>query len=131
LTPFLGYSTAAFTNATIHSTLGQRGIAILAPICHIITYVVLSLHPPFPLLIVVNAISGFGNGLTDACFCAWIGVMGNANAVQGLLHSHYSLGALLAPLIATFMIVHGHLPWYSFYYVMVSRLTAFPLPMFV
>ncbi|ETI24571.1 hypothetical protein G647_03940 [Cladophialophora carrionii CBS 160.54] len=118
LTPFAGYSLAAFTNASIHSRLGQRGIVILAPLCHIITYAILSAHPPFPVLVISNTISGFGNGLTDACFCAWIGVMDKANAVQGCLHSCYSLGALFAPLIATSMVVHAKLPWYTFYYVM-------------
>ncbi|KAJ9617168.1 hypothetical protein H2200_000889 [Cladophialophora chaetospira] len=118
LTPFAGYSLAAFTNASIHSRLGQRGIAILAPLCHIVTYAILSAHPPFPVLVISNTISGFGNGLTDACFCAWIGVMDKANAVQGCLHSCYSLGALFAPLIATSMIVHAKLPWYTFYYFM-------------
>ena len=120
LTPFAGYSLAAFTNANIHSRLGQRGIAILAPLCHIVTYAILSAHPPFPVLVVFNAISGFGNGLTDACFCAWIGGMDKGNAVQGCLHSCYSLGALFAPLIATSMVVHAKLPWYNFYYFMVS-----------
>ncbi|EXJ60585.1 hypothetical protein A1O7_04738 [Cladophialophora yegresii CBS 114405] len=118
LTPFAGYSLAAFTNASIHSRLGQRGIVILAPLCHIITYAILSAHPPFPVLVISNTISGFGNGLTDACFCAWIGVMDKANAVQGCLHSCYSLGALFAPLIATSMVVHAKLPWYTFYYFM-------------
>ncbi|OAP61554.1 hypothetical protein AYL99_03757 [Fonsecaea erecta] len=120
LTPFAGYSLAAFTNATIHTKLGQRGIAVLAPLCHIVTYAVLSAHPPFPVLVVINTVSGFGNGLTDACFCAWIGAMDKANAVQGMLHSCYSLGALFAPLIATSMVVHAKLPWYTFYYFMVS-----------
>ncbi|KIW68574.1 hypothetical protein PV04_04512 [Phialophora macrospora] len=118
LTPFAGYSLAAFTNASLHSRLGQRGIVILAPLCHIVTYAILSAHPPFPVLVIINTISGFGNGLTDACFCAWIGVMDKANAVQGCLHSCYSLGALFAPLIATSMVVHAKLPWYTFYYVM-------------
>lgn len=79
LTPFAGYSVAAFLNARIHMKFGQRGIAILAPICHIITFVVLAVHPPWPVLVVCNAISGFGNGLLDACFCAWIGVMDKAS----------------------------------------------------
>lgn len=119
LTPFAGYSLAAFTNASIHARFGQRGIAIMAPICHIITYSVLAAHPPFPVLVVANAVSGFGNGLTDACFCAWIGVMDNPNAVQGCLHSCYSVGALLAPLIATSMVVKAKMPWWNFYLVMV------------
>ncbi|KAJ6788935.1 hypothetical protein PWT90_00146 [Aphanocladium album] len=120
LTPFLGYSLAAFTNARIHVKFGQRGIAVMAPLCHIITYAVLASHPPYPALIVVNAISGFGNGLTDACFCAWVGTMDKANTIQGFLHACYSLGALFSPLIATSMVVKAELPWFNFYYVMVG-----------
>lgn len=100
---------------------GQRGVAIMAPICHIITFVALALHPPYPVLVVCNMVSGFGNGLTDACFCAWIGAMDKANTIQGFLHSCYSLGALFAPLIATSMVVSAELPWYTYYYVMVRR----------
>ncbi|KAL0932607.1 major facilitator superfamily transporter [Colletotrichum truncatum] len=120
LTPFAGYSVAAFTNARIHQKFGQRGVAIMAPLCHIITYVVLAIHPPYPALVVVNIISGFGNGLTDACFCAWIGGMDKANTIQGFLHSFYSVGALIAPLIATSMVVTANLPWYNYYYFMVG-----------
>ncbi|RMZ87877.1 hypothetical protein DV736_g4897, partial [Chaetothyriales sp. CBS 134916] len=118
LTPFVGYSTAAFVNARVHLKFGQRGIAIGAPICHIITYAVIAAHPPFPVVIAINAIAGFGNGLTDACFNAWVGVMANANAVQGVMHSSYSIGALLAPLIATTMVSKANLPWWTFYLVM-------------
>ncbi|WAO95386.1 MFS domain-containing protein [Fusarium falciforme] len=120
LTPFAGYSIAAFTNAWIHMKFGQRGVAIMAPICHIITFVALALHPPYPVLVVCNMVSGFGNGLTDACFCAWIGAMDKANTIQGFLHSCYSLGALFAPLIATSMVVSAELPWYTYYYVMIG-----------
>ncbi|GFP59841.1 hypothetical protein ACSS6W_005040 [Trichoderma asperelloides] len=120
LTPFIGYSVAAFTNARIHVQFGQRGVAIMAPICHLITFAVLASHPPYPALVVCNAISGFGNGLTDACFCAWIGAMDKANTIQGFLHSCYSLGALFSPLIATSMVVKAGLPWYTYYYIMIG-----------
>lgn len=39
---------------------------------------------------------------------------------MGVMHSTYSVGALLAPLIATSMIAKAHLPWWNFYYVMVG-----------
>jgi MFS family permease len=100
---------------------GQRGVAIMAPICHLITFIALALHPPYPVLVVCNIMSGFGNGLTDACFCAWVGAMDKANTVQGFLHAFYSFGALFSPLIATSMVVSAGLPWYTFYYVMVSH----------
>ncbi|KAJ4003614.1 hypothetical protein NW766_012063 [Fusarium irregulare] len=123
LTPFAGYSVAAFTNARIHIKFGQRGVAIMAPICHLITFVALALHPPYPVLVVCNVFSGFGNGLTDACFCAWVGAMDKANTVQGFLHASYSLGALFSPLIATSLVVSYELPWYTFYYIMIGIAT--------
>jgi fucose permease len=93
----------------------------MAPICHLFTFVVLAVHPPYPLLVVANTVSGFGNGLLDACFCAWIGTMDKANTIQGFLHASYSVGALIAPLVATSMVVSARLPWYNHYYVMVCE----------
>lgn len=120
LTPFAGYSVAAFTNARIHMLWGQRGVAIMAPACHIIAFAVVAAHPPFPALVALYALSGFGNGLTDAAYCAWVGAMDKSNQIQGFMHSSYSLGALCAPLIATAMVVEGGLPWYAYYYIMVG-----------
>ncbi|KXJ88611.1 major facilitator superfamily domain-containing protein [Microdochium bolleyi] len=120
LTPFAGYSAAALTNATLHSKFGQRGIAVVAPVCHIITYVVMALHPPYPVLIVINVVAGFGNGLTDACFSSYLSQFENPNSIQGLLHSCYSVGALFSPFVATSLIVKAGLPWYTFYYIMVG-----------
>jgi len=65
-------------------------------------------------------IAGFGNGLEDAAWNAWVGNMANPNEVLGFLHAFYGLGATLSPLIATSMITKGGLPWYAFYYLMVS-----------
>ena len=79
----------------------------------------MAIHPPFPVLIVVFSLAGFGNGLQDAGWNAWIGSMAAANEVLGFLHGFYGLGATLSPLIATSMIAKGNLPWYTFYYVMV------------
>ena len=129
LTPFAGYSVAAFANASIHAKFGQRGIAVAAPLCHIFTYAIICVHPPYPVIVVINVICGLGNGLTDACFCAWAGSMESSNAIQGILQACYSLGALLAPLIATSMITKAQLPWYVFYYIMVSRVPRFSLSM--
>ncbi|KAH7123472.1 major facilitator superfamily domain-containing protein [Dactylonectria estremocensis] len=120
LTPFFGYSIAAFLCSRIHMRWGQRGVAILAPICHIVPFVMLAVHPPFPVLIVGNAFSGFGNGLADACFPAWVGGMHKGSTVQGFLTACYSIGALIAPLVAVEMISRGGLPWYTFYYIMVG-----------
>lgn len=83
-------------------------------------YVVSAVHPPFPVLVVVYILAGFGNGIQDAAWNAWIGDMANPNEVLGILHAFYGLGATISPLIATTMITKGNLMWYTYYYIMVS-----------
>lgn len=119
LPPLVGYVLAALLNHRIHSSMGQRGVALIAPGSHLISYVVNCLHPPYPALVVSFIFAGFGNGLGDAAWNAWLGNMANANELLGLLHGIYGVGAVLSPLAATSIITKAHLPWYSFYYIMV------------
>lgn len=122
MSPLVGYTVSALLNNSIHLRFGQRGVAFIAPGCHILAYIVIAVHPPYPVLVVIFMVAGFGNGLADAAWNAWIGNMANPNEVLGFLHASYGLGAVLAPLIATTMITKGNkLPWYYFYYVMVSN----------
>ncbi|KAI9047891.1 hypothetical protein LZ554_007693 [Drepanopeziza brunnea f. sp. 'monogermtubi'] len=120
LSPFAGYSLASTLNNLIHVRFGQRGVALVGPLCHLITYIVVAIHPPYPVLVVMFVFVGFGNGLIDAAWCAWLGNMANANEVQGFLQASYSLGATIAPLIATALIEKTSLAWYGFYYIMIT-----------
>ncbi len=121
LAPFVGYTLAALLNNKIHMTLGQRGITIIAPLCKIASYVVSSVHPPYPVLPIIFMLAGFGCGLEDGAFNAWIGNFAAANESLGILHGCYGIGATIAPLISTAMITKANLPWYTFYYLMVCR----------
>ncbi|ORY15599.1 major facilitator superfamily domain-containing protein [Clohesyomyces aquaticus] len=121
LSPLAGYTLSALLNNAIHLKFGQRGVALISPGCHLLAYIVIAVHPPYPVLVVIFMLAGFGNGLADAAWNAWIGNMANPNEVLGFLHAFYGLGATIAPLIATTMITKGHrLPWYYFYYVMIA-----------
>ena len=119
LSPCVGYSLAAASNNSIHRLFGQRGIAFIAGLCHLITYLTFSLHPPWPVIVVFFIFAGFGNGLADAGWCAWTGNMVSANKVQGFLQAFYSLGATISPLVATELVTRHNQPWYTWYYVMV------------
>ncbi|KAJ5889005.1 Major facilitator superfamily domain general substrate transporter [Penicillium taxi] len=120
LSPLFGYTLAAFINQRVHMTLGQRGVAFIGPACHLIAFVVNCLHPPYPVLVISFVFAGFGNGLQDAAWNAYVGNMANANELLGILHGVYGMGAVISPLIATSMITRADLPWYYFYYLMVS-----------
>ena len=109
---------AGAANNKIHMTIGQRGIAIMCSLCHIIPFLAIALHPPFSAVVVFYTIMGFGNGLIDAGWNAWIGDMANANQILGFLHGFYGLGATVTPLVATAMVTKGGLGWQKFYYVM-------------
>lgn len=51
LIPFVGYSIGAFTKARIHMLWGQRGVSLMVPICHIVAFVAMAVHPPFYVLL--------------------------------------------------------------------------------
>ncbi|PHH89612.1 hypothetical protein CDD83_5654 [Cordyceps sp. RAO-2017] len=120
LSPFVGYTLASAVNNLVHVRLGQRGVACLAPAFHLVPFLAISFRPPYPALVVLYTLVGFGNGLTDAAWCAWIGNMADTHEVTGLLQASYALGATVAPLLATAMISQAGLGWWSFHYVMVG-----------
>jgi fucose permease len=122
LSPLVGYAAAAFLNNWIHIRFGQRGVALIGPSCHVAAYLAIALHPPYGVLVAVFILAGFGNGLEDAAWNAWIGNMAHSNEILGFLHGFYGLGAVLSPLAATSLITEAGWPWYAFYYIMVGLL---------
>lgn len=68
LSPVVGYVASALTCSWLHNTVGQRGIALILSISHLIAYTAICLHPPYPVLVVVFVFAGYGNGLSDS---AW------------------------------------------------------------
>ncbi|KAL8357093.1 hypothetical protein RB598_002088 [Gaeumannomyces tritici] len=120
LSPFVGYTLSALINNRVHVWGGQRAVAAIGPAAHLAAYAVVCAHPPYPALVVAFALAGFGNGLQDAAWNAWIGNMDRANEVLGFLHAFYGLGAVVAPPVVTAMAVTAGLPWWTFYYVMIA-----------
>lgn len=120
LSPVIGYGASAMTINMIHMRFGQRGIAFVGPAAHLVAYIVICLHPPYPALVIAFIVAGFGQGVADGAWNAWIGDMANANELLGFLHGFYGLGAALSPLIATTLITKVSWEWYEFYYIMIG-----------
>ncbi|KAI0176153.1 MFS general substrate transporter [Hypoxylon sp. FL1284] len=116
-----GYAAAAWLNGPLHARLGQRGVAVVGPLFHVLLAAGASLRPPaFAALLAAFALGSLGTAVLDGSFCAWAGAVENANVVQGFLHGSYSAGAALGPFLAGTMLEVGHLPWYSWYYVLLG-----------
>ena len=128
LSPLVGYTASALLNNMVHLKWGQRGVAIICPLCHLIAYISAATHPPFPVIVIFFTLAGFGNGHEDAAWNAWVGNMANNNEVLGFLHGFYGLGATISPLIATTLITKANLAWYHYYqYIMVGCASSFML----
>ncbi|KOC17060.1 bypass of stop codon protein [Aspergillus flavus AF70] len=120
LSPLVGYVLAALVNNKLHMALGQRGVALIAPACHFIAYIISCIHPPYPALVVAYIFAGIANGLHEAAWNTYIGSLDNPNELLGLLHGVYGLGAVISPLVATNMITKAKVPWYYFYFFMIG-----------
>lgn len=123
----LGYLVGARLNDPIHRRLGQRGIAVIAPVCQtVFAATAASFHDAerggFPVFLLATVVGNVGSGLLDGSWCAWAGGLGGerTNAVQGLLHGSFSLGAGLGPFLAGTMFSVGEAPWWFWYYVLLG-----------
>lgn len=73
------------------------------------------------MLVFAFILAGFGNGVADAAWNAWVGNLANSSELLGFLHAFYGVGGVVSPLIATTLITKANLEWYAFYYIMVCR----------
>lgn len=120
LSPFVGFIVSAAINNYLHMRIGQRWIAFMCGGCHALTYLILSQHPPYPVLVLAYVLAGLGNGIGLAAWNSYIGNLARSNELLGFMHASYGLGGTVSPLIATSMITQANLGWYEFYYVLVS-----------
>ncbi|CRG85811.1 Bypass of stop codon protein 6 [Talaromyces islandicus] len=118
LAPFAGYTVSAVLSNSIHQHFGRRGVAIIAAGFHLLAFAIISVHPPFPVLVVMFLLIGFASGIQNAAWNVWVGNMANSNEVLGFLHGFYGVGATSSPLIATTLITKAGWEWFDFYYLM-------------
>ncbi|KAF5025414.1 hypothetical protein F66182_2516 [Fusarium sp. NRRL 66182] len=107
LSPFVGYIIAAAINNTLHRRIGQRGIGLSCGTAHIVAYIIIALHPPYPVLVVAYLIAGFGNGIGDAAWNAWVGNLDRANETLGILHAFYGPACLGTPSTISWQVKHS------------------------
>ncbi|KAL4794386.1 hypothetical protein BDV19DRAFT_379508 [Aspergillus venezuelensis] len=113
MTPFEGYTLACTGVNKIHMKFGQRRLATLAPLCHLIPFIIMATVPHFSVLLVAYAFIGLGNGLIGAGWNTWISDMVNASTLMGLFHTSYGLGRVTSRRGATLELVASGLLFWS------------------
>ncbi|KAF4834298.1 Bypass of stop codon protein 6 [Colletotrichum tropicale] len=59
----IGYVIASYLNDSVHAKFGQRGIAVIGPLCHLLYAAVAAVRPPFPVFLMAAAI--------ESCILCW------------------------------------------------------------
>ncbi|KAF2218352.1 major facilitator superfamily domain-containing protein [Elsinoe ampelina] len=110
-----GYLAATATLGRIVAR-GWRTMAEMVLLAALIGSTVLSFGPPFPIVLLGYAVLMFGLGMGDSGFNIWASQTTRPHVVQGFMHSSFSLGSVLGPLLAAFLVRYG---WSSFYRLMI------------
>ncbi|KAI0093477.1 major facilitator superfamily domain-containing protein [Irpex rosettiformis] len=111
----VGYVTGAVANVYLDDKIGFGKILFIGSISQLICYIPLAANAPFPLMCLGFAFGGFGFCLQNSQGNSFVGTSENASTKLALLHGSYGLGALTAPLLATYFSVQKH--WYFHYLV--------------
>lgn len=122
--PPVGYVLAAQLNNLVHLHFGQRGIAIIGPLGHLICTAAICIRPSFEVYLSALTVAAVGNALLDSAWSSWAATMQNANSMSGLLHGSFSLGAGLGPFLAASILSARHAPWYYWYFILVRQPSA-------
>jgi fucose permease len=115
----VGYLTAAFNSGLLVEKLGNRLFLLLGIGAFLCASVIISLMPPFPILLILLFPLGFGGAILDAGLNAYIAGLPRNTALLNYLHAFYGTGALLGPIIASGLLAIGF-GWNSVYVVWIG-----------
>ncbi|KAF4997288.1 hypothetical protein FDECE_12105 [Fusarium decemcellulare] len=104
LGPMIGCITAAFSSNRLHEKYGRRGVAAFATGSYAISYLGMSLHPPFGIVVPLLVLTGYGSGLFNGSWNSWAGGLTNSGTVLAFLHGCWGAGATLAPIVVTLIL---------------------------
>ena len=109
-----GYIVAAFGSGLLVALLGERRFLALGAAAFALGALLVSLRPPFALVLLTMIAFGFGFAIIDAGLNAYITAMPESTTRLNNLHAFYGIGGFLGPIIAAAILARG-LPWNTVY----------------
>ncbi|KIM47156.1 hypothetical protein M413DRAFT_270463 [Hebeloma cylindrosporum] len=98
-----GFLIGATLNVWLNDRFGFGKTILLGAICQLAGYITIAPCPPFPVLVCVYVVVGFGNALQNVQSNGFVGSLHEHMSTKlGFMHASYGLGAFLAPFASTF-----------------------------
>ncbi|PTB67635.1 MFS general substrate transporter [Trichoderma citrinoviride] len=119
LSPMVGCVLASFASNRLHAIAGRRGVALTATGAYVLAYLGLSQHPPFPVVVFLLVLTGFGSGLMNGSWNSWVGGLVSGSTLLGFLHGFWGAGATLAPILVSRIATKVE-HWWIFYTMMMG-----------
>ncbi|MEI7557165.1 MFS transporter [Candidatus Chlorohelix sp.] len=111
-----GYLTAALLSGLLIEKFGHRNFILFGTAIIFAGAFLVTLQPPFVLLMLVWLSLGFGIAALDSGVNSYVASWQHNSAILNYLHGFYGVGALSGPLVASFVINNGW-SWNNTYYV--------------
>lgn len=117
LAPMGGYLISAGLSTWTHYKIGRGGLSILGVFLQLLNFAISGLNPPLYVITICFMVGGFGSGLVNGSWNAWIGAFREAHGILGVLQGMYAVGAFIGPAVVT-LILEKEMAWYSYYRIL-------------
>ncbi|CCL99205.1 uncharacterized protein FIBRA_01220 [Fibroporia radiculosa] len=115
VTNCIGFLTGAMMNVYLNHRFGFGKVLVIGSVFQLAAYVLIAPGGPFPIMCVAFSFSGFGIALQNAQANGFVGSLKEHAQIKfGVMYASYGLGALVAPLVATYFSTARH---WSFHYL--------------
>jgi len=111
-----GFVLASLLAGMMVHRLGMRATLIVGAVVTAVVGFYMATRPPFAAFVLVGIAGGFGTGVAESGFQAFIVTLPRATALTNRLHAYFGVGALLGPLLATWIL--GFASWRTVWFVL-------------
>lgn len=123
LTFSVGFVIAGVVAGPLIHRLGLRWTLVVGTTAAVVAGLYLATRPPFIALVLVQVLAGTGAGVAESALNAHLAGLPSAAVLLGRLHAFFGVGALIGPLLATWML--RRTPWTAV--VLVTALAYLPV----
>jgi fucose permease len=114
----VGFVLAGFHNGSLIHRFGVRVALAVGGGAYVLVGLYLATRPPFVAFVLVQVVLGYASGVLESALNTYLASLPDPRALLNLLHAFFGVGALLGPLVASWIV--GFASWTVFYLVLAA-----------
>ena len=114
----VGFVLASLLAGRMVHRLGMRVALVVGATLTAVAGFSIATRPPFVAFVLIAIVTGFGAGVAESGFQAYVVALPGSTALTNRLHAFFGVGALLGPLLATWIL--GFASWRTVWFVLAA-----------